>query len=252
MKKCPGSISFTQPKPDIVKCSDCGTDVEIWSDEATGTCPACSKTMIRTETQSCVDWCKYAKECLGEEKYKKYGQMKAMMRKPALLAAMQNYFGADKKRIEHAGKVVAYAERILAQAPEADPNIVIAAAVLHDIGIKNAEQKHGSSDAKYQEEEGPPVARAILTELGYPEEFIREVCDIVGHHHHPRDKETVNFLVLYDADLLVNSEKQLFKSKGRELPAELLNAFLTTAGRQTALELSGGKSASTQTSKEPK
>jgi hypothetical protein len=105
MKKCPGSLSFSQPKPDIVKCPDCGTEVEIWSDEATGSCPSCSKSVIRTVTQSCVDWCKYAKECLGDEKFKKYGEMKAVMRKPALMAAMSGSVGSDARRIEHAGKV---------------------------------------------------------------------------------------------------------------------------------------------------
>ena len=239
MKKCPGSLSFTQPKPEATKCPDCGSEVEIWSDEATGTCPSCSKIVIRSETQSCVDYCKYAKECLGDDKYKQYGRMKAAMRKPALIAAMEGYFGADRKRIEHARQVVAYAESILALEKEADPNLVIAAAALHDIGIKNAEAKHGSSDARYQEEEGPPVARAILSELGYPEGFIREVCDIVGHHHHPRVEETLHFRILYDADLLVNSDKQRMKSGAAGLSETFLSAFLTRAGREIAIKTAG-------------
>lgn len=229
-------MAFTQPQPEIIPCPDCGAAVEVWSDEAAGQCPACAKTVIRTETPSCVDWCKYARECLGDEKYKKYGAMKAMLRKPALLAALRHYFGADTSRIEHAGKVVAYAELILAREPAADPNIVIAAAALHDIGIKNAEAKHGSSAAVYQEEEGPPVARAILAELGYPEEFIREVGDIIGHHHHPRPEETINFRVLYDADLLANSEAQRRQRSASGLPERLLNSFLTATGRRLALE----------------
>jgi hypothetical protein len=241
MKKCPGSMSFTQPKPEVVKCADCGADVEIWSDEATGTCLSCSKTVIRSETQSCVDYCKYAKECLGDDKFKQYGQMKAAMRKPALIAAMANYFGSDRKRIEHARKVVSYAESILAVEKEADPNLVIAAAVLHDIGIKNAEAKHGSSEARYQEEEGPPVARAILTELGYPEGFIVEVCDIVGHHHHPRQEETLHFRILYDADLLVNSEKERMRRGAAGLSEEFLSGFLTRAGREIAIRTAVGR-----------
>lgn len=231
MKRCPGSLSFSQPKPDIVKCPDCGSDVEIWSDEATGICPKCSKAVIRTFTQSCVDWCKFAKECLGDEKFKKYGAMKAAMRKPVLINAMANYFGTDKRRIEHAKKVTAYAEMILARETEADPNIVLAAAVLHDIGIKNAEANHGSDEAVYQEQEGPAVARAILTEVGYPEDFIREVCDIVGHHHHPRPEETLNFKVVYDADLLTNTEKQRMRDEGGKSSEQLLNSFLTPSGR---------------------
>ncbi len=211
--------------------------MEIWSDEATGLCPSCSKPVIRASTQSCVDWCKFAKECLGEDKYKKYGAMKAALRRAALIGATETYFGADHKRIEHAKKVVSYAELILAKEREADPNVVIAAAALHDIGIKNAEERYGSSEAAYQEQEGPPVARGILLDLGYPEEFIREVCDIIGHHHHPRPGETINFKVVYDADLLTNSESQLMKARTRGVPERLLGSFLTETGRKAALTL---------------
>ncbi len=62
------------------------------------------------------------------------------------------------KRCPDAKKVITYAESILADERDADPNVVIAAAALNDIGIKNAEAKHGSSEGCYQEEEGPPVA----------------------------------------------------------------------------------------------
>lgn len=155
--------------------------------------------------QSCLEWCHLAKECVGDEKYKQYGEMKAVLRKQALIKAMVDYFEDDRKRIEHAKRVIGYAEMILAK-EQADPNVVLAAAALHDIGIKNAEKKHGSSSAKYQELEGPPVARSILEKLEYPDDFILEVCDIIGHHHHPRTEETMNYKVLYDADLLVNTE----------------------------------------------
>ncbi|MEZ4568142.1 MAG: hypothetical protein R2860_14700 [Desulfobacterales bacterium] len=36
--------------------------------------------------------------------------------------------------------------------------------------------------------------------------MIEEVCDIIGHHHHPREEETLSFKVLYDADLIANIE----------------------------------------------
>jgi len=226
-----------QPKPDILPCPDCGDDVEIWSDEAVGKCPSCSRTVIRTETQSCVDWCKYAKECLGDDKFRQYGQMKAEMRKPVLLKAVQDYFGDDSKRFNHAAKVVTYAEAILAEEDTADPNIVIAAAALHDIGIKNAEEKHDSSSAKHQETEGPPVARSILIEIGYPEHFIKEVCDIIAHHHHPRDEETINFKVLFDSDLIVNIEEEDVKVDKENQPPTVLDRFFTVKGRQIAKEV---------------
>ena len=83
-----------------------------------------------------------------------------------------------------------YAEMILTEEPSADPDVVIASAPFHDIGIKNAEEKYGSAEARYQEIEGPEVAGDILRKLDYSDAFIREVCDIVAHHHHPREDET--------------------------------------------------------------
>ena len=77
MKKCPGSISFRQPKPETVKCPACCTEVEIWTDEAAATCPKCANTVTRNSGQSCLDWCKHARECLGDDKFRKYLQMKA-------------------------------------------------------------------------------------------------------------------------------------------------------------------------------
>lgn len=74
--KCPGSQKFSQPQPEIKNCPYCGAEIEIWTDEVKATCPKCKKTVTREQAVSCLDWCKYAKECLGEKKYKEYMQNK--------------------------------------------------------------------------------------------------------------------------------------------------------------------------------
>jgi hypothetical protein len=86
--------------------------------------------------------------------------------------------------------------------------VILTASYLHDIGIKEAERKYQSTGAKYKEEEGPPIAREILSKLGAKDELIEEVCDIIAHHHHPRPEESVNFRVLYDADMITNLEEE--------------------------------------------
>lgn len=239
-KSCPGSLGFVQPKPEMFRCPSCGREVEIWSDEAMASCPVCSKTVFRPGMQSCLDWCKHAKECVGEEKLNQYTKMKGLLRKKALSSAMEGYFGSDAKRIKHAKRTAEYAEMILTAEADADPNVVLAAAILHDIGIKNAEAKHGSADASYQEEEGPPVARDILKKLDYSEDFIRDVCDIVAHHHHPRPVETANFKVLYDADQLVNAEESGMDISGGG-GASIAAGLLTAAGARLAAGVETGK-----------
>jgi HD superfamily phosphodiesterase len=117
--------------------------------------------------------------------------------------------------------------------------VVEITAYLHDIGIKEGERKHNSSSPRYQHIEGPPVAREILTALGAPQPLIDEVCDIIGHHHVPRPEETMNFKVLYDADLITNLEE---KQKDVVSPPDHLQkiidrSFLTKAGAALAAKV---------------
>ena len=119
--------------------------------------------------------------------------------KEALMRAMEAYFDGDTKRINHADRVAAYAEQILKR-EGADYPIVIGASVLHDIGIHQAEKKYGSTSGKYQEKEGPPIARQILAGLGFEQSQVEEICEIIAHHHSPGKINTRNFKILYDAD----------------------------------------------------
>ena len=130
--------------------------------------------------------------------------------KDQIIKEMQAYFGADQKRINHALKVTQYAEELLAKGA-GDYDVVIAAAVLHDIGIHEAEGKYNSNAGQYQEIEGPPIARGILEKLGATSALIEEVCEIIAHHHHPGVVQTKNFQILYEADYRVNREEASLK-----------------------------------------
>jgi len=148
---------------------------------------------------------------------------------------MKRYFGTDFTRIGHAGRVARYAEKIGKQ-EKANLAVVLCSAYLHDIGIKNAEQKYGSAEAKYQHIEGPPVAKEILENLGAKEELVKEVCDIIAHHHHPGSDETINFKVVYDADMLANMKECQKKEQidADTLSKKILRIYLTDAGRKLA------------------
>ena len=68
--KCPGQDD-RDVKVEILTCPDCGYKLEIFSDEIKVSCPKCKGLVCRERLPSCVDWCKYAKECVGEDQYNK-------------------------------------------------------------------------------------------------------------------------------------------------------------------------------------
>ncbi len=156
--------------------------------------------------------------------------------KEALVRAMEDYFHGDTKRINHALKVTEYAEELLKQ-EGGDYPVVIGAAVLHDIGIHQAQKKYGSTIGKYQEKEGPPIARQILAKLGFKPNQIEEICEIIAHHHRPGKINTRNFKILYDADWLVNLKDEHDIQDRHKLSHVIRKVFLTRSGKALAREI---------------
>ncbi|MFC1864157.1 hypothetical protein ACFL1Z_09440 [Thermodesulfobacteriota bacterium] len=69
--------------------------------------------------------------------------------------------------------------------------------------------------------------------------MIEEVCDIVGHHHHPREDDNINFKSLHDADLIVNLEDKQKEGdfESEKLEGILKKSFLTKSGGELAREV---------------
>jgi len=68
--KCPGAGNIRTPTLKIKKCPECGGEVEIFSIDFSAKCKGCGFT-IYEDLESCIQWCKYAEKCVGEEVYKK-------------------------------------------------------------------------------------------------------------------------------------------------------------------------------------
>jgi hypothetical protein len=134
--------------------------------------------------------------------------------------------------------VARYAERI-GKSEGGNMAVILSAAYLHDIGIVAAEKKYNSSAPEYQHMEGPPIAREILIKLGAKEELIDEVCDIIGHHHQPREDDSLNFKVVYDADLVENTDEMQKENpiEPEKMAARIDKLFLTKSGREVAREV---------------
>ena len=149
--------------------------------------------------------------------------------------AMEEVFGKDTKRISHAMRVTGYASELLKK-EGGEREIVLCAALLHDIGITTAEKKDGSSGGPYQEKEGPPIARKILKKFGYDNGMIEEICGIIGNHHSPGKIDSINFKIVYDADWLVNLSDEAGEDK-EKLSRMIERVFLTGTGKELAKEV---------------
>jgi HD superfamily phosphodiesterase len=235
--RCPGQDSrYWKPGAIYeVPCPVCDNPVEFFKDESTRRCKKCGHRLVNPRMDfGCAAYCKYAEQCLGELPPELLAQKKELL-KDRVAIEMKHYFKQDFRRIGHATKVARYAEQLVRE-EKGDPAVVLSAAYLHDIGIHEAERKHRSTEAVYQEEEGPSIARDILTRLGAQPDLIDEVCDIIAHHHHPRPEETINYKAVYDADLIVNlEENQKENALDSEKLADLIEKnFLTESGRKLA------------------
>ena len=185
----------------------------------------------------CAAYCPYAEQCIGDLPPELIAQKEDLL-KDRVAIEMKRYFKSDFKRIAHAGRVDSNAERS-GKKEKGSLAVIFPAANIHDIGIQEAERKNGSTAAEFQEAEGPPIARSILEKLGANKELIEEICDIIGHHHHPRSDDGLNFKVVYDADLLENlDEKQKKAPRAKEeIEPVIERSFLTDAGREAAREM---------------
>ncbi len=238
--KCPGQDSRYW-KPGAIfetRCPKCGNEVEFFKDDTTRLCKACGHRFLNPAMDfGCASYCQYADQCIGNLPPELIAQKEDLL-KDRVAIEMKRYFKSDFKRIGHASRVARHADRI-GREERGNLAVILTAAYLHDIGIKESERKYQSAAAKYQEEEGPPVAREILEKLGAKHELVHEACDIIGHHHHPRSEETVNFKCLYDADLIANLEES-----HKEGPMEsdrivriIEKSFLTESGKKLAEEV---------------
>lgn len=133
---------------------------------------------------------------------------------------MIQYFGHDVRRINHALKVYSFAKCIAQHEKLSESKLLIVeiSAILHDIGIKNAEIKYNSSAGTYQEIEGPEVAKHLLDNFHLEQNILERILFIIGHHHTYQQIDDIDFQILVEADFLVN----IFED---EIPAHSVNSI---------------------------
>ncbi len=97
---------------------------------------------------------------------------------------------------------------------------------------------------KYQELEGPPIARRILERLRLLDPVdIDHICRVVGSHHSAKGIDTPEFAIVWDADWLVNFRDMYpcefginCKTRGKECVERINRIFRTETGRRIAMD----------------
>lgn len=233
MLKCPGQDRYYWKPDDIfeVPCPVCDRPVEFLKTDPRRTCDNCGYTFNNPRMElGCARWCAYAKECLGFVPWKRPDRAAPGPLVERLIAEVKRYFGKDYRHIAHALKVYENAQELL-HSEGGDPRVVAAAALLHDVGIREAERKHGSSDARLKDSEGPPIAERIMEKIGLDAETIEHVCCIIGSHHSGDKIDTVEFRIIWDADHIVNLQEQCGPTKEAK-GASAAEVLRTKAGRE--------------------
>ena len=136
------------------------------------------------------------------------------------------------------GLVLAIATRSLSL-PELRHGERLLTGQLRDIGIVPGEAKYGKGHCtgKIQEQEGPAVARKILSDLGYEAEAVERICYLVGHHHTYTNIDGLDYQILVEADFIVNFyEDGLSKEAIAHTVAKI---FRTASGKKLASMMFG-------------
>lgn len=160
------------------------------------------------------------------------------MYRESYIEELNKHFGSDQRRINHALMVLGYADSIMdgeAVGPDLRKVITITA-LLHDVGIKSAEQKYNSAAGKYQELEGPAIVREILYRQGEPQELVERVAYIVGGHHTAAKNDGLDFQIIWEADLLVNIEEDGIAKQCSDMKKIIKRNFRTATGIRIAEE----------------
>ena len=74
---------MAKPKTPTIQekiCPQCGNVIELFSIDTQMPCEHCG-FIAYNDTLSCVQWCQYAKQCVGEEMYSQLMQVAAQNKK---------------------------------------------------------------------------------------------------------------------------------------------------------------------------
>ncbi len=128
------------------------------------------------------------------------------------------YSKGNRHDINHFMKVYAFAKTIgeCEGLDEAAQTILEIAAIVHDIACPLCREKYGSTNGKYQEQEGPALVRDFLEDSGLSQDAVERIAWLVGHHHTLRGIDGPDYQILIEADYLVNADESGYSRENVE------------------------------------
>lgn len=107
------------------------------------------------------------------------------------------------------------------------------AAITHDIACPLCRIKYGNTNGKYQEEEGVPMVKEFLSDIGIAEEVIDRVAFLVGHHHTFSGIDGIDYQILIEADYIANATENGY---GQENIVIFMQKIMETEGGKQILK----------------
>lgn len=160
------------------------------------------------------------------------------MYKKIAIQKMKETFKDAEFGIIHTLNVLENAERISKSEKLVNDEfkVVVLSAIYHDIGALEAEKKHGNMMGKYQEIEGPPIARSYMTSTDLDRSIVDRVCYIVGNHHTQEAIDGVDFRIIWEADLLENMRGLVLTQDDKQLIDFIDKSFILDESKKIAFE----------------
>lgn len=147
-----------------------------------------------------------------------------------IMEKMIEFSKGNRHDINHFMKVHSFAKLIgeCEKLDEEQQQTLEIAAIIHDIACPLCRAKYGNSNGKKQEEEGMPLAAEFLQDMNIPDEIVKRVIFLVGHHHTLTNVVGMDYQILLEADYLVNADESRYSSEN--IAHALQHIFKTKSG----------------------
>ena len=235
--KCPGQDMQYWESDAIfeVNCPECDQQVEFYKDDTTRKCGHCGHRFVNPQMDfGCAAYCKYAEQCLGTLPEEFIGSRDNFL-KDKVAVEIKRFYKTDFKQISRVSRIAHHAEKI-GKEEGANLGIILCAAYLNDIGLKQAEQKYDSREPDAVKKESLEIAAEILTRLGADTQVLEEVCRLIQIHGTADAHNVLESLILSDAQqtALLEEEHKTAPLAPAAIEDCLSNRYLTASGKKNA------------------